>query len=280
MTRKGGSSSFQCGKRDWQHICAVATLPLTSTKTLAREFAPASLADEWEPLIRVHVALGRFRLGPTRVKRARANLAAGRVAFDPADALKAASGHDGSLARLASAFEMCGMASTRELDSFRKNYSASQPLLKAWLVGERGSSDAGRRLALRAAAVLGNGVLRSAAAQVSKGLSFESWTHATCPCCAGSPDLAVRDPEGRQLICSRCDSRWPAPTTGCLGCEATRPPTFVRVDAVDLGYELLVCHSCARYIKERDAAGIESPLLERLLTAELDSAAERRGLRI
>jgi hypothetical protein len=280
VTREGGCSSYQCGKRGRQHICAVAIPPLTSTKTLARDFAPANLADEWEPLVRVHEALGRFRLGTTRIKRARTNLSAGRVAFDPADALKAATGHDVSLGRIASAFEMCGMASTRELDSFRKNYSLAQPLLKAWLVGERGSSDHGRRLALRAAAILGNGILRSAASQVSKGSSYEDWAHTTCPCCAGSPDLALRTSDGRMLVCSRCDTQWPAPTSGCLGCEVTRPPTFVRVDAVDLGYELLVCHSCARYIKERDVAGMESPLLERLLTAELDSAAERRGLRI
>ena len=175
---------------------------------------------------------------------------------------------------------MCGLASTRELDSFRKNYSNAQPLLKAWLVGERGSSDHGRRLALRAAAILGNGILRSAAAQVAKGLSFEDWSHATCPCCAGNPDLALQDASGRQLVCSRCDTRWPAPTSGCLSCESNRPPTFVRVDTVDLGYELLVCHACARYIKERESAGMASPLLERMLTAELDSAAERRGLRI
>jgi hypothetical protein len=214
------------------------------------------------------------------VKRARANLGAGRVAFDPAEILRGATELDASLAKIGTAFEMCGLASTRELDSFRRGYTSAQPLLKAWLVGERSSSDPGRRLALRAVALLGNGILRSAAAQVSKGVSLGSWHHATCPCCAGSPDMALRDDSGRGLLCSRCDTQWPAPTTGCLGCEASRPPTFVRVDAVDLGYELLVCHSCSRYIKERSAEGMEPPLLERMLTAELDSAAERRGLRI
>lgn len=280
MTPEGGQSSSGCGKRDRQQIRAVAGPPLTSTKTLSRETAPDNYADELSPLVRVHAALGRFRLGPTRIKRARANLRAGRVAFDPADALKAVNGHDAGLAKIASAFEMCGMASTRELDSLRKNYSSAQPLLKAWLVGERGSSDHGRRLALRAAAILGHGILRSAAEQVAKGLSFSAWAHATCPCCAGSPDLAVRDASGRHLICSRCDSRWPAHTGGCLSCESNRPPAFVRVDALDTGYELLVCHACSRYIKERPAGDMSSPLVERLLTAELDTAAERRGLRL
>lgn len=253
---------------------------MTTTKTIARESAPASLADELGPLIHVHAELGRVRLGSTRVKRARANLAAGRVAFDGAEVLRAAADLDAALARVATAFEMCGMASPRELDAMRRNYTKAQPLLKAWLVGERGSSDHGRRLALRAAALVGNALLSSAAAQVTKGVDAAEWRHATCPCCGGPPDLAVRDGTSRRLVCSRCDTRWLATTSGCLGCEADRPPTFVRVDAVDLGYDLLVCHACARYLKERGAAGMQSPLVERILTAELDQAAERRGLRI
>lgn len=253
---------------------------MTTTKTITRESAPISFADELEPLVRAHAELGRFRLGPTRVKRARGNLANGRVAFDPTDVLRAAGDLDARLALIATAFEMCGMASARELDSFRKGYAVAQPLLKAWLIGERGSSDEGRRLALRAAALVGNGILRSAAAQASKGVALGEWRRATCPCCAGAPDMAVREDAARWLICSRCDTRWQAPTLGCLGCESTRPPTFVRVDSVDLGYELLVCHACARYIKERHVEGMQSPLIERALTVELDSAAERRGLRI
>jgi formate dehydrogenase maturation protein FdhE len=175
---------------------------------------------------------------------------------------------------------MCGMASPRALESFRKGYAIAQPLLKAWLVGERGSSDEGRRLGLRAAALVGNAILRSAAAQTSKGLQFSEWKKPTCPCCGGPPDLAVRSESVRSLVCARCDTQWLAPTLGCLGCEATRPPTFVRVDALDLGYELLVCHACARYIKERRGDGMQAPMLERALTVELDAAAERRGLRI
>ncbi len=254
---------------------------MTTTKTIARESAPNSgFSDELAPLIRVHSDLGRFRLTPARVKRARANLADGRVAFDPNDVLRSAGDLDGSLGRVATAFEMCGLASPRALESFRKGYAIAQPLLKAWLVGERGSSDEGRRLALRAAALLGNAILRSAAAQASKDLQLSDWKKPSCPCCGGPPDLAVRSGTRRTLVCARCDTQWTAPTTGCLGCEATRAPTFVRVDAIDLGYELLVCHACARYMKERRGDGMESPIVERALTVELDAAAERRGLRI
>ena len=253
--------------------------PTTKT-SVTREYTPGGMADELGPLVRVHSELSKFRLSAVRVKRARTNLAEGRVAFDANEVLRAATELDAGLSRVATAFEMCGMTSPRGLDSFRRNYSAANPLLKAWLVGERGSSDEGRRLALRAAAVLGNAILRAAAQQVSKDVSFSDWKKASCPCCGGSPDLAIREQSRRTLVCARCDTQWSAPTVGCLGCESTRPPTFVRVDAVDLGYELLVCHACARYLKERHTDGMQLPIIERAVTVELDDAAERRGLRI
>lgn len=253
---------------------------LTTTKTASRESAPPSFAEDLRPLVRVHAELGRFRLSPAKVKRARANMSEGRVAFDPTEVLRSAGNLDASLREVATAFEMCGMASPRALESFRSGYSLAQPLIKAWLVGERGSSDAGRRFALRAAGLVGNAILRSAAQQTSKGVSFSDWNKPNCPCCGGSPDLAVRSDRTRTLICARCDTHWGAPTSGCLGCEAAKAPTFVRVDALDLGYELLVCHACARYIKERHTEGMQPPMIERALTVDLDAAAERRGLRI
>jgi hypothetical protein len=271
---------LRCGKGEREQICALGNRGVTTIKAVTRESAPTAFTDELGPLVRLHEELGRFRLTPARSRRARANVAKGHIAFDPNDILRSAEDLDGCLSRTAETFEMCGMASTRELESFRKAYAVAQPLLKAWLVGERGSSDEGRRLGLRAAALVGNAILSSAAAQASKGSAFADWKQATCPCCGGSPDLAVRSHDMRTLVCARCDTRWQAPTSGCLACEATRPPTFVRVDALDLGYELLVCHACARYIKERRGDGMALPILERALTAELDAAAERRGLRI
>ena len=252
----------------------------TTTRTLAREYAPSSgIADELEPLVRVHAELGRYRMTAARVRRARANVSGGRVAFEAADVLRSAGDLEGSLGRVASAFEMCGLGSPRALEAFRKDYTVAQPLLKAWLVGERRSSDEGRRLALRAAALVGNAILRSAAQQAGKGTAFRDWKKPSCPCCGGTPDLAVRSDSHRWLVCSRCDTRWNAPTNGCLTCEASRAPTFVRVDALDLGYELLVCHACSRYIKERRGDGMHTPLIERAITVDLDGAAERRGLR-
>ena len=253
---------------------------MTTTKIVSRDSAPTAFADELEPLVRLHAELGRFRLTAARVRRARSNVANGRVAFDPNDVLRSAGDLDASLGKMATAFEMCGMVSPRALESFRKGYAIAQPLLKAWLVGERGSTDEGRRLALRAAALVGNAILRSAAVQACKGEAFPEWKGTTCPCCGGPADLAFRISATRWLVCARCDTRWQAPTLGCLGCEASRSPTFVRVDALDLGYELLVCHACARYLKERRGDGMQEPIIERALTVELDAAAERRGLRI
>jgi formate dehydrogenase maturation protein FdhE len=251
------------------------------TTKLARESAPTAFADDLRPLLRLHEDVGRFRLAPVKVKRARANVSNGRIAFDATEVLRAAGNLDAHLAEMANAFEMCGLASSRELEALRREHTSAEPLITAWLAGERGApSDHGRRLALRAASLLANAVLRSAAAQASKGSQFSHWKQTTCPCCGGSPDIAVRAAGVRWLLCARCDTKWPAPTAGCLGCEAARPPTFVRVDAPDLGYELLVCHACARYMKERHADGMQSPLVERAVTGELDAAAERRGLRI
>jgi formate dehydrogenase maturation protein FdhE len=253
---------------------------VTTTK-LARESAPSGIGDDLRPLLRVHEELARFRLSPTRARRARANVSGGRVAFDATEVIRSAGNLDAHLGRMAMAFEMCGLASERELEAVRREHSTAEPLITAWLAGERGApNDHGRRTALRAASLVANAVLRSAAAQASKGAQFTHWKQTTCPCCGGSPDIAVRAAGTRWLVCSRCDTKWLAPTAGCLGCEATRPPTFVRVDAPDLGYELLVCHACARYMKERAADGMQSPLVERAVTVELDAAAERRGLRI
>jgi Protein involved in formate dehydrogenase formation len=253
---------------------------VTTTK-LVRDSAPTGIADDLRPLLRLHDELAQFRLTPARVRRARANVAAGRVAFDATEVIRAAGNLDPHLGRMATAFEMCGLASARELEAVRGEYAVADALITAWLAGERGApNDRGRRMALRAASLVANAVLRSAAAQSSKGTPFTHWKQTTCPCCGGAPDIAVRAAGTRWLLCARCDTKWVSPTAGCLGCEATRPPTFVRVDAPDLGYELLVCHACARYMKERSADGMHSPLVERAVTVELDAAAERRGLRI
>jgi formate dehydrogenase maturation protein FdhE len=101
-----------------------------------------------------------------------------------------------------------------------------------------------------------------------------------CPSCGGAPDLAFVDGARRALVCSRCDTSWPVATRGCIGCEATGAPTIARVRSPYLGYDLVICHACGRYLKERVGRALHPPLVERALTAEMDAAAVRRGLRI
>ncbi len=41
-----------------------------------------------------------------------------------------------------------------------------------------------------------------------------------------------------------------------------------------------MCNACGRFLKERQRRGVNSLLVERAVTLELDLAAEQRGLRI
>ena len=68
---------------------------------------------------------------------------------------------------------------------------------------------------------------------------------------------------------------------GCLGCDAPDAPSHIaRIPNAALGYELVMCNSCGRFMKERPRRGTSQLLVERAITAELDRAAELRGLRI
>jgi formate dehydrogenase maturation protein FdhE len=135
------------------------------------------------------------------------------------------------------------------------------------------------RLARNVAAVVGNAVLTRAASDVANGFSFAAWKRSLCPCCGASPDLALSTDKRRSLVCWRCDTIWRTNQLGCLGCGATAAPTLVRIPS-PYGYQLAICNSCGRYLKERRGAPAHALLVERALTAGLDEAAELRGLRV
>jgi hypothetical protein len=84
----------------------------------------------------------------------------------------------------------------------------------------------------------------------------------------------------RRLICVRCDASWPTLAPGCIGCGASAAPAICRVASKAIGYALVICNSCGRYLKEPLAPKSSDPLVERAITAQLDAAAESRGLRI
>ena len=117
---------------------------MTTTKTVTRESAPHTYDDDLGPLVRVHTELGKFRLGPTRVKRARTNVAEGRVAFDPFDILRAAGDLDASLSRVAMAFEMCGLASDFHTSADVGDFSFGTRFAFNWGAGIRWVPGGGR----------------------------------------------------------------------------------------------------------------------------------------
>ena len=152
-------------------------------------------------------------------------------------------------------------------------------LVLSWVNGESMPRNSSLRLARNVAAILGNAILARASADVTDGFSLAAWKRAQCPCCGASPDLALSTDRRRSLICWRCDTMWRTSRLGCLSCGADSSPTLVRI-ASPYGYELAICNSCGRYLKERRGAPTQSLIVERALTASLDEAAEMRGLRV
>ena len=131
------------------------------------------------------------------------------------------------------------------------------------------------------AILVGNALLRAASARVGAPASWRTWARSVCPCCGGAADIALIERGAqRTLVCARCDMQWRARRAGCLGCDAEMAPAIARITNPDLGYDLVICHSCGRYLKERSGRAHHPPLVERALTAEMDAAAVRRGLRL
>ena len=68
-------------------------------------------------------------------------------------------------------------------------------------------------------------------------------------------------------------------TRGCIRCESTGAPTIARVRSPYLGYDLMICHACGRYLKALDARKSSRPLLpyaDPIVTLPLDAAVMRR----
>lgn len=239
-----------------------------------------SLADQLAPVLRLHAELRTSLRARVDVPRARARLADRRHAFDAASVLRAARDLEPLFGRALAAFELAGLASTQEASAVRRRPQDTTQLALSWVAGDRLPSDPAKRLARRAAALLGSAVLRNAAEQVLAAGGVDDWDRALCPCCGGSPDLAFVTGGVRRIVCSRCDTSWRTDSEGCLACGAAFEPTLVRIRSPYLGYTLVMCNACGHYLKERGAAGRCEPLLERELTAQLDAAAQERGLAV
>jgi formate dehydrogenase formation protein len=179
------------------------------------------------------------------------------------------------------ALERAGLATETEAADARDRRFQLAPLIGDWMNAEPMPRDPAKATARRAAAVVLGAVLKRASAGALAGVSLDGWNRAHCPGCGGPPDFAERgEAGGRMLACSRCDTRWKAVAPGCLGCGATEAPEVARIASGTLGYTLVICNACGRYIKEPTGTLGDDLLAERVLTAQLDGAAEARGLRL
>jgi hypothetical protein len=241
--------------------------------------ASRTLAEQFEPIVSIHDAVRKRGHATIDVDRARTRILAGRSAFDSASVLRSAGDLKRVFDRTAAAFERTGIASTPELTALRAREVDPARLVLAWANSESMPRDGTLKLARNVAAIVANAVLSRASSDVTDGFSLAAWKRTHCPCCGASPDLALATDHRRTLVCWRCDTQWRTEQRGCLGCGADTAPTLARVPSPYLGYELAICNSCGRYLKERRGAPTHSLLVERALTVGLDEAAQQRGLR-
>jgi formate dehydrogenase maturation protein FdhE len=248
--------------------------------TRSREVVTKGVVDQFGPVLQLQNALRSSVRPVVDVADARARIASRRPGFDPVRILSRARTVVSAFDRCIDALEVAGLASSTSVHAVRRENYDARTLALAWATGESAPSAPAQRLAQKAAAVVAGAILQSNARVVTNRLSLEHWQRPVCPSCGGAPDLAFVDGAKRRLVCSRCDTNWPVNSRGCIGCDATGSPTIARVKSPYLGYDLVICHPCGRYLKERAGRAPHAPLVERALTAEMDAAAVRRGLRI
>ena len=248
--------------------------------TRSRDVVTKGVADQFGPVLQLQRALRSSVRPVVDVKDAQARIASRRPGFDPVKILSRARTVVTAFDRCVDALEVAGFASSTSVTALRREQHDVRALAISWAAGETAPTAATQRLAQKAASLVAGAILQSNARVVMQKMSLDAWQRPVCPSCGGAPDLAFIEGNKRALLCSRCDTSWPVNTRGCIGCEATGAPTIARVRSPYLGYDLVICHSCGRYLKERVGKAQHPPLVERALTAEMDAAAVRRGLRL
>ena len=240
-----------------------------------------TLAEQFAPVMRAYADVAATCTPVVDVEAARARIRTGQAGYDALRVLRSCGDLHPRFVRVLEAFEVAGFVSNDD----RRDILAGEPdvdeLVSGWFTGDRTPRDPRRRVARQVAIVVGNAILRSASARVGAVSVWKAWTRTVCPCCGGSPDIAlVEKGSPRQLVCARCDAQWRARRDGCLGCDTDDSPAIARIGNPELDYDLVMCNACGRFLKERPRRGVESFIVERALTTELDLAAEQRGLRI
>jgi FdhE protein len=111
--------------------------------------------------------------------------------------------------------------------------------------------------------------------------AFGAWKRGVCPVCAGEPDLACITSNGdRLLICSRCQTRWPAEQYACPFCGENDKQRITSFATPDGTYRVTACQSCRRYLKTLDgrrAGRPVMPVVDAIATLPLDAVVMQRG---
>jgi hypothetical protein len=239
-----------------------------------------TVAEQIAPLVQLDADLAARWTIAIDPAAARARVRAGRVAYEATEVIAAAGSLTVPFVRATVALERAGLASDDEATAARERRIYLSGLIRAWMAAEPMPRDRVRATARRAAGLVAGSILRRASALVRGDEAITAWGASHCPCCGGSPDFALGTADDRTLICARCDTRWATAAVGCLGCGARDAPALARIASEALGCDLAICNACGRYVKEPAAWSPVEPLVERVLTSQLDAAAEARGLRL
>jgi formate dehydrogenase maturation protein FdhE len=239
------------------------------------------MVEQFDSVLRAHAEVLGECAPEVDVAGARLRIRSGQVAYDALRVVRSCGDLTPRFLRMLDAFEVAGFLSNDDRRALLDQELDVDDLMSGWLTGDRIPRDHRRRIARQAALVVGNAILQAASARVGSASVWKTWTRLVCPCCGGAPDIVLLDrgPQ-RSLVCSRCDAQWRAPRPGCLGCETSPGTATARISSAAVGYDLLMCNACGRFIKERSRRGLAALIVERALTTELDLAAEMRGLRI
>ena len=241
----------------------------------------STMAEQYGPVLHVHAELLKNFVPAVDVEDATRRIRNGQVGYEALRILQSCGDLRPAFVRVLDAFELSGFVSNDDRRALLDGELDVDELVSGWFTGDRTPRDPRRRVGRQAAIIVGNAVLRAASERVGPPSAWEHWTRTVCPCCGGSPDIAlVERGMERTLVCARCDAQWRARRDGCLGCDTDDSPAIARIGNPELDYDLVMCNACGRFLKERPRRGLESLIVERALTTELDLAAEQRGLRI
>lgn len=241
----------------------------------------STTAEQFAPVLRVHADVLGGCTPSVDVDAAQRRIAKGQAGYDALRVLRSCGDLMPRFIHVLEAFEVAGFVSNEDRRALRDSDLDVDDLVCGWFTGDRTPREPRRRIARQVAIIIGNALLRAATERVGPPSIWRAWTRVVCPCCGGAPDIAlIERGANRTLVCARCDAQWKAPRTGCLGCDPADAPGVARINNPALGYDLVMCSACGRFLKERPRRGLESFVVERAITTELDLAAEQRGLRI